>query len=75
MTMQQFITVPTAGAAIGLGVKASYRAAARGTIPAVRIGRRKLVVPVEWLDQLSAQAAAETAERRKRPRRSASLNR
>jgi hypothetical protein len=75
MTMQRFITVPTAGAAIGLGAKASYRAAARGAIPAVRIGRRKLVVSVEWLDQLNVKAAAETAERRKAAQEERILNR
>jgi hypothetical protein len=46
---ESVVTVPVAGAIVGnLGRAASYRAAKRGDIPVVRIGR-KLMVSTEWL--------------------------
>lgn len=39
------ISVPEAGALLGLGQSASYEAAARGVIPVIRIGSRKKRVP------------------------------
>jgi hypothetical protein len=46
------MTVPEAGAFMaGLGRSASYQAAARGEIPVLQIGRRK-VVPVAKLRKL-----------------------
>jgi hypothetical protein len=43
-----YLTVPDAGAYIGLGRAASYAAAKRGDLPTVRIGRR-VVVPAPML--------------------------
>lgn len=43
------LTIEQAGAAIGLGRSQAYAAAARGDIPTVRIGERKLVVPTAAL--------------------------
>lgn len=45
------LTVPEAGAILGLGKASSYDAAARGDIPTIRIGRR-LVVPTAGLRRL-----------------------
>jgi hypothetical protein len=59
----QTITVPAAGAQVGLGRVASYAAVARGDIPVVRLGR-KMVVPADWLDRRRDQAEAEAAEKR-----------
>jgi hypothetical protein len=44
------LSVPEAGAVCGLGKDASYRTAAKGDLPAVRIGGR-LIVSVERLKQ------------------------
>jgi hypothetical protein len=44
------LSVPKAGASIGLGRSAAYEAAKRGDIPTVRIGRR-LLVPLEKFRQ------------------------
>lgn len=46
-----YLTVPDAGAYIGLGRAASYAAAKRGELPTVRIGRR-VVVPAPMLLRL-----------------------
>jgi excisionase family DNA binding protein len=42
------MTVPEAGAALGLSASAAYRAAERGEIPTLRVGRRlvALVAPL-----------------------------
>lgn len=42
------LTVPEAGAVLGLGRSASYEAARRNEIPVLRLGRRR-VVPVPLL--------------------------
>lgn len=42
------VTVPEAGRYLGFGRDASYRAAERGELPTLRLGRR-LVVPVAEL--------------------------
>ena len=39
------LSIEEAGALIGLGRQAAYRAAATGDIPTIRIGLRRLVVP------------------------------
>jgi hypothetical protein len=44
------LSVPKAGASIGLGRSAAYEAAKRGDIPTVRIGRR-LLVPIKKFRQ------------------------
>lgn len=41
-------TVPEAGQVLGIGRDAAYRAAADGTIPTLRLGRR-IVVPIPKL--------------------------
>ena len=45
------LTVPEAAALLGIGRDLAYRAAARGDIPTLRIGRR-LVVPRAQLERL-----------------------
>lgn len=45
------LTVPEAGQVLSLGRDASYRAAGRGEIPTLRLGRR-IVVPVPQLLRL-----------------------
>ena len=45
------LTVPEAAAVLGIGRDLAYRAAARGELPTIRIGRR-LVVPRAQLDRL-----------------------
>jgi hypothetical protein len=40
---------PTAGRALGLSRSESYRAAKRGTVRALKYGRR-IVVPSKWLE-------------------------
>jgi len=42
---RQTITVPEAGARLGIGRNAAYEAARRGEIPVIRIGKR-MVVPL-----------------------------
>ena len=42
------LSVPAAGAILGLGVSAAYGAARRGEIPTLRLGR-KLIVPTAKL--------------------------
>ncbi|WP_404387398.1 helix-turn-helix domain-containing protein [Humibacillus xanthopallidus] len=44
-------TVPEAGRLLGIGRDAAYRAAAKGEIPTLRLGRR-LVVPLAQLELL-----------------------
>jgi hypothetical protein len=55
------VGVPTGGAVLGLSRSASYRAAERGEIPTIRLGRR-LVVPVpRLLAMLEGEAATDAA--------------
>jgi hypothetical protein len=51
-------SVPQAGRLIGLSRNASYEAAARGEIPTMRIGPRRLIVPVVAFERLLASAGA-----------------
>ena len=48
---RQVVSVEEAGRVMGIGRSAAYSAAARGDIPAIRIGKR-LVVPVRALERL-----------------------
>jgi excisionase family DNA binding protein len=48
---RKVMTVPEAGAQLGLGRNASYSAAKRGDIPTIRIGKL-LRVPVRALEQM-----------------------
>lgn len=49
------ITVEQASNIIGLPVRTAYRAAARGEIPSIRIGRRLLVPTRRLLDLLGLE--------------------
>jgi excisionase family DNA binding protein len=48
---RKVLTVPEAGAQLGLGRNASYDAAKRGDIPTIRIGKL-LRVPLRALEQM-----------------------
>ena len=48
---KQTITVPEAGRILGVGRLTAYKAAVRGDIPAIRVGKR-LVVPKLALEKL-----------------------
>jgi hypothetical protein len=54
------VDVPTAGAALGLSRSASYRAAANGYLPVIKLGDRRVVVPVP---QLLAMLEGESDDR------------
>jgi hypothetical protein len=49
---QAVVDVPTGGAVLGLSRSASYRAAERGYLPTIRLGDKRLVVPVAQLLRL-----------------------
>ena len=49
------LSVPEAGAMIGLGRNASYEAAKEGRIPVLKIGALKIVPRGTWLKQLGAE--------------------
>ncbi|HEX3860461.1 MAG TPA: helix-turn-helix domain-containing protein [Stellaceae bacterium] len=51
------LTVPEAGAQLGISRNAAYEAVARGDIPSLRIGKR-LLVPKLALDRMLAGEAA-----------------
>jgi excisionase family DNA binding protein len=55
-TLPPTITVEQAGGLLGLPVRTTYRAAARGEIPSIRIGRRLLVPTMRLLDLLGLDA-------------------
>ena len=48
----EVVTVVEAGRLLGLGRTSAYRAARRGNLPVVRIGRRRLAVPRPALEEL-----------------------
>jgi hypothetical protein len=52
------LSVPEAGALIGLGRNASYAAANDGRIPVMKIGALKIVPRGLWLKQIGADDAA-----------------
>ena len=52
--------VPDAGALLGLSRSSAYRAAARGEIPTIRLGRR-LVVPVAKLLEMLGEGRTNDA--------------
>jgi hypothetical protein len=52
-------TVPQAGALLGLTRNGSYAAAARGDIPTIQIGKRKLVPKVLFHRMLNGAGAIE----------------
>lgn len=49
---RQVLTVVEAGQVLGLSRSGAYLAAARGDIPTIRIGRKKLLVPKKALERL-----------------------
>jgi hypothetical protein len=53
------LSIPEAGAMVGLGRNASYEAAKAGKIPVMEFGRNIKIVPrVAWLKQIGAEDAA-----------------
>ncbi|MEX0990644.1 MAG: helix-turn-helix domain-containing protein [Actinomycetota bacterium] len=56
------ITIPEVASLLGIGVRQAYAAAARGDIPAIRIGDRRLIVPtcalVRWMQEAAGTTAA-----------------
>lgn len=56
MTLPSTLTVEQASEILGLPARTTYRAAARGEIPAIRIGRRVLVPTGRFLDLLGLHA-------------------
>lgn len=49
------LSVPEAGAMIGLGRNASYEAAKLGQIPTIEIGSLKIVPRIPWLKKLGVE--------------------
>ena len=52
------LSIPEAGAMIGLGRAASYQAAGEGKIPVLEFGSLKIVPKLEWLKRIGAGDAA-----------------
>jgi excisionase family DNA binding protein len=46
------ITVPEAGEMLGIGRNQAYEAAARGEIPVIRIGKKRMVVPLPAFERM-----------------------
>ncbi len=57
-TAKWVLSVPEAGAILGLGRSASYEAARRGDIPVVQIGR-KLIVPIAKIEEILGETIRE----------------
>jgi hypothetical protein len=53
------LSIPEAGAMIGLGRNASYEAAKRGEIPVLEMGALRIVPRLPWLRQIGASPEAE----------------
>lgn len=60
-------SVETAGRMIGLSRASSFRAVARGQIPAIKVGRSLLVPKAVWLRQLGIETEPRPAPRQRRP--------
>lgn len=56
LVYKRVLTVPEAGAQLGLGRNASYSAAKSGALPTIRIGKL-LRVPIRALEQLLESAS------------------
>ena len=52
------LSIPEAGAMIGLGRAASYQAARENKIPVLEFGALKIVPKAEWLRRIGADDAA-----------------
>ena len=55
------LTVPEAGALVGLGRAASYDAARRGDLPTIKIGRRMWVPTAKFRSMLGLEPAQRSA--------------
>jgi hypothetical protein len=55
------LSVPQAGAMIGLSRNASYEAAARKEIPTIAFGKRLIVPKAVWLRKLGVDVQGNTA--------------
>jgi hypothetical protein len=55
------LSIPEAGAMIGLGRAASYQAAGEGKIPVLEFGALKIVPRAKWLQMLGADVGATDA--------------
>ena len=49
---KQVLTVVEAGKVLGLARSAAYEAVARGDIPCIRLGKRRIVVSVRVLERI-----------------------
>ena len=56
------LTVPEAAAVLGISRDSAYRAAARGEVPTVRIGRRLLVPRHQLARMLGGETVTEVPE-------------
>jgi hypothetical protein len=61
------MSVPDAGRVLGLSRNGAYAAAARGDIPVIRIGSKKLVVPTHRLFELLDAPAGARARQEQAP--------
>jgi hypothetical protein len=52
------LSIPAAGAMVGLGKNASYDAAKAGQIPVLEFGKQRIVPRLEWLKKIGATDAA-----------------
>lgn len=52
------LSIPEAGAMIGLGRNASYEAAKRGEIPVLEMGALRIVPRLPWLRKIGVEEAA-----------------
>jgi excisionase family DNA binding protein len=62
LTERRSLTVPEAGAELGISKSAAYEAIKRGEIPSIRIGRR-IIVPRVALDRLFEQPGGKGEEK------------
>lgn len=65
MTVDQLpptISVEHAGELLGISRRSAYRAASRGELPAIRVGRRLLVPTAKLLDLLGLDTEAEVSQ-------------
>jgi excisionase family DNA binding protein len=63
------VTVVEAGRMLGLSRELAYKAAADGSLPTVRFGRRRLVVPVARLAEIAGTTPADVRAQVKAMRR------
>jgi hypothetical protein len=52
------LSIPQAGAMVGLGKNASYDAARAGQIPVMEFGKQKIVPRLPWLKKIGATDVA-----------------